>query len=278
MIHGGAHCGACFQATVDRRPGWAYDFVARGHAVIVPDWPGVGRSGYIPFQDMTGEKVVEGLSALIQEIGKPLNLLTHSMAGCYGWRLAELHRDLVTTVIGVTPSPPGNIQEPAILIEETSEHVELETFGRRMVVDLTRPNFPSDETIDVKYIGESTFFPRELLSVYKASLLALPPRILVQRRNIHDSQVRLSHPESLKGLRAFIITGTADLDHPRNVDEDIAIWLNQQGALAHYCYLGDLGIVGNGHMLMLEKNSHQIANIMIDWLEAALNLRTVSQT
>jgi hypothetical protein len=42
----------------------------------VPDWPGIGRSGHIRFEEMTGEKVEEGLSGLIREIGKPLVLLT----------------------------------------------------------------------------------------------------------------------------------------------------------------------------------------------------------
>ena len=47
MVHGGAHTGACYQRTADGRPGWAYRFAERGYRVVVPDWPGTGRSGYI---------------------------------------------------------------------------------------------------------------------------------------------------------------------------------------------------------------------------------------
>jgi hypothetical protein len=36
LVHGGGHTGACFLATIDNRPGWAYDFVRHGHRVIVP--------------------------------------------------------------------------------------------------------------------------------------------------------------------------------------------------------------------------------------------------
>jgi hypothetical protein len=32
-------------------------------------------------------------------------------------------------------------------------------------------------------------------------------------------------------------------------------------------YLGDVGITGNGHMMMLEKNNQAIAAFMADWLE-----------
>jgi len=41
----------------------------------------------------------------------------------------------------------------------------------------------------------------------------------------------------------------------------------ESGARAEFCWLGDRGIVGNGHMLMLEANSDQIAGIIMDWIE-----------
>jgi pimeloyl-ACP methyl ester carboxylesterase len=53
LISGGAHTGACYLATADGRPGWAHAFVRAGYKVAVPDWPGVGRSGSIPFEDLT---------------------------------------------------------------------------------------------------------------------------------------------------------------------------------------------------------------------------------
>ena len=62
LICGGGHTGACYLATVDGRPGWAQAFVRAGYKVAVPDWPGVGRSGYIPIDDLTGDVVV-GASA-----------------------------------------------------------------------------------------------------------------------------------------------------------------------------------------------------------------------
>ena len=40
------------------------------------------------------------------------------------------------------------------------------------------------------------------------------------------------------------------------------------GAEADFIYLGDLGITGNGHMLMLERNSDALAQLIIDWIES----------
>jgi hypothetical protein len=37
---------------------------------------------------------------------------------------------------------------------------------------------------------------------------------------------------------------------------------------ADFIYLGDLGITGNGHMLMLERNGAALAQLIIDWIES----------
>jgi len=269
MVHGGAHTGACYQSTADDRRGWAYLFAERGYRVVVPDWPGIGRSGYIPLDKLNGAKVVEGLGALIRSLGGPVVLLTHSMSGCYGWRLLELHGDIIATVVGVAPGPPGNIQRQAPVYQETDTMIETEQSGSRVRVDKTAPVVPSREFIERKLVGASRYFPRDRLADYAASLRPLPPNILLERQNVHGRQVRVSDPDKLAGKRILVITGTDDLDHSREVDGAIVTWLNALGAKADFCFLADRGIVGNGHMLMLEQNSDEIAGIILDWLESA---------
>jgi len=269
MVHGGAHTGACYQSTADDRRGWAYLFAERGYRVVVPDWPGIGRSGYIPLDKLNGATVVEGLGALIRSLGGPVVLLTHSMSGCYGWRLLELHGDVIATVVGVAPGPPGNIQRQAPVYQETDTVIETEQSGIRVRVDKTAPVVPSREFIERKLVGASRYFPRDRLADYAASLRPLPPNILLERQNVHGRQVRVSDPDKLAGKRILVITGTDDLDHSREVDGAIVTWLNALGAKADFCFLADRGIVGNGHMLMLEQNSDEIAGIILDWLEGA---------
>jgi pimeloyl-ACP methyl ester carboxylesterase len=270
MIHGGAHSGACYQRTAAGQPGWAYDLAAGGYPVVVPDWPGVGRSGYVSHERMTGELVVDGLSGLIATLPEPLVLLTHSMAGCYGWRLAELHAEQIRAVIGVAPSPPGNIQPATPVLKETDLSLTLETFGRIMHIDKTALNVPSEEAVSAKYVGASRFFPRDRMAEYRSSLLGVPPRILAQRRNVRGTQVRVSDPARLAGLPVLVLTGTEDIDHPRETDEAVVAWLNAQGAAAEYMFLAEHGIVGNGHMMMLEDNSAVIADLILNWLKRAL--------
>ena len=47
-------------------------------------------------------------------------------------------------------------------------------------------------------------------------------------------------------------------------------YLKQAGVDATWMALGKMGIHGNGHMMMLEKNSDQIAAAMADWLDKAM--------
>ena len=267
MIHGGAHSGACYQRTADGRPGWAYVFAARGYRVVVPDWPGTGRSGHVAPDALDGTSVVNGFTALIRRLGGPLILLTHSMSGAYGWRLAELNGDLIHAVVGVAPAPPGNIQQPAPVYAESETTIETQASGRRVSIDKSTPVLPTRDFIERKLIGESRFFPRGRLAEYAGSLRPTPPRLVLERQNVHGSQLRVSDPQKLSGKRVLVITGTDDLDHPPDVDGAIVTWLKANGAAAEFYFLGDRGIVGNGHMLMLEENSDAIAGIIMDWLE-----------
>ena len=46
-----------------------------------------------------------------------------------------------------------------------------------------------------------------------------------------------------------------------------AKWLTQAGVKTKYVNLEDVGIRGNGHQFMSEKNSEEISNFFMDWLE-----------
>jgi len=48
-------------------------------------------------------------------------------------------------------------------------------------------------------------------------------------------------------------------------------YLRQAGVGVSFIKLADLGIHGNGHMMMLEKNSDQVAQVIADWLDTAVD-------
>lgn len=270
MLHGGAHSGSCYELTMDGRPGWAYLFARHGFHVVVPDWPGCGRSGALDPDALDAETVVAGLSRLLSSLEGPLVLLAHSMGGALAWRLAERQAGRLAALVGVAPGPPGNIQPVPTILSETDDEIEVETIHRRLRLP-KRGTVPNDPAfVRDKLVGDSRHFPAALVDTYAASLLRTPSGLLRQRINIGASQIRVEDPARLAGLPVLVLTGTADLEHPRETDEAIVAWLNGVGARANFIWLGDRGIEGNGHMLMLEENSDRIGAIILEWLAAAL--------
>ena len=268
MVHGGAHSGACYQRTADGRRGWAYLFAERGYRSVVPDWPGTGRSGYIPLDQLNGATVMEELGALIRSLGAPVILLTHSMSGCYGWRLLELHGDIIDRLVAFAPGPPRQHPEDRAGLcgnrpRDRDRSIRSARAHRQECAGDSHSRFRGAQA----HRCEPIFPARADRPGYAASLHPIPPNILLERQNLHGRQVRVSDPSKLAGKRVLVITGTDDLDHAREVDGAIVTWLNGNGAKADFCFLGDRGIVGNGHMLMLEDNSDEIAGIILDWLE-----------
>jgi len=47
-------------------------------------------------------------------------------------------------------------------------------------------------------------------------------------------------------------------------------YLEQAGVRPTHIRLADIGIRGNGHMMMMEKNSDQVAGVVADWLDKTL--------
>ncbi len=270
LIHGGSHTGACYLSTADGRPGWAYAFAAHGYPVVVPDWPGSGRSGYVPDAELTGELVVRGLGRVLQSLGRPAIVLTHSVSGTFGWKLLERYGPCIESLVAVAPGGPGNIMRPAEVLSESPELVEVCTVHGGPVLRLHRNQpFVVERGFALKkLIGAGKRFPASCIDAYLARLTPTAPRLLLERVNYAGSALRVDEFEHFKGKRVAVITGTDDADHPTSVDRPIVEWLNQHGARAQYIALGEHGIVGNGHMMMLEDNSDEIAAAIHAWLQS----------
>lgn len=266
LVHGGAFTGSCYLTTPDGRPGWAHDFVRHGRRVIVPDWPGIGRSGGIRVDDITGGVVVEGLGALLRHLATPVVLLVHSMAGPYGFRLVETHGELIQTLVAVAPGPPGNIQQVPQVLRESDTEVEIATPAAKVSAPKTGSWRPPAAFARDKFIGASERFSPEFFPALLAATVPVPAKVLLGRLNYRSQQLAVSRPDGFAGKRILVLTGSYDPDHPREVDQATVDWLRGLGAEVDYHFLTEHGIAGNGHMLMSEENSREIADHIAAWL------------
>lgn len=283
MFPGGGQTGGYYRTTPDGRPGWADYFVGRGHVVHLTDWPGQGRCGYVPPSEVTYEYVVDAVEAVVRKIGDPrLVVFTHSMSGPMGWKLLEQAGDMVGLVVAVGPGAPGNIMEAPCrreedpdradrageIVEERDDYLHLRIRGNDLIVDLNATTTGMGEYTTKHAIGGSTRFLHEYGGVLASSRSYVPPPLMAQRVNWRGSAIRLGDDADLTGERVLIVTGSADVNHPQEVDGKTADFLAGLGADVQFMWLADLGVIGNGHVLMSEDNSDEIADLIGDRIDA----------
>jgi len=70
-----------------------------------------------------------------------------------------------------------------------------------------------------------------------------------------------------------VLIVTAEASYHATYDHCTVKYLEQAGVRPTWIRLGDSGIHGNGHMLMLEKNSDEIAEAISRWVSKAVHER-----
>jgi pimeloyl-ACP methyl ester carboxylesterase len=263
MVHGGGHTGSCYLTTPDLRPGWAPRFAASGRDVFVPDWPGHGRSPIrADFARLGTTDVAAALLRLLEEVG-PAVLLVHSASGPMGWWMTEQRPDLVAAVVAVAPGPPANLlkqlpDDPAAILalrDDTSA-------GCPVYATEDSPVWLNAD-FAAAFWANAPRFPRHALKSYLGSIVPESARILNERFNIGGRGLKIQDPRSLGGHRILIVTGDHDPRHPRALDATTADFIG-----AEFAWLPDRGIHGNGHMMMIEDNSDELAAMILGWLDA----------
>jgi pimeloyl-ACP methyl ester carboxylesterase len=233
-------------------------------------WPGTGMRGDPLFDafyatqvpmiaDFTEQQELnrDALIALLEKIG-PAILLTHSQSGAYNWPVADARPALVKAILAVEPQgPPGHNVD---FIGAPDYFKEL-TEG------------PSAQG---RSAGTKAFGLGDVPLTYSPPVTPGSPLSLVQEgRPERPGFVRCwrqAEPvRQLPNLRHTpILILTSEASFYATYDHCTAEYLEQAGVHNTHLRLEELGIHGNGHMMMLERNNRVIAGVLADWLEKAL--------
>ena len=307
MIHGGSQSGTNFTGTPDGREGWAQFFLRQGYAVYVVDqagrgraayqderygpatklsldttmrrfvaperyqlwpqarlhtqWPGAGTPGDAIFdqfyasqlpsiENFTLQQVLnrDALLDLLMKIG-PAILLTHSQSGTFGWPVADARPDLVKAIVAVEPNGPPFF--------DTQNAQPPEWFR-----DATEQARPWGITAD-----PLTYSP----PAGRASDLAIVQQKEPDGPDVVRCWSQASPARQLPNLQRFpILILTAEASYHAPYDHCTVRYLEQAGVHPTWIKLAEVGIHGNGHMMMLEKNNQDIARVISRWLGEAL--------
>ncbi|KIX99877.1 uncharacterized protein Z520_04513 [Fonsecaea multimorphosa CBS 102226] len=239
-------------------------FTAPKHAAKWPQaklhtqWPGTGQRGDPIFDQfyasvlpsmcslvMQQQATKAGLVALLERIGCPSILVTHSQGGPGGWLAADACPSLVKAIIAVEPNgPPFSGTHP-------SEGVRRARMWGLADIPLT---------FEPPITDPSEFH----LVTIPATQEGRSPVILQD-----DRAGRAVH--KLKNLQDIpVLVEVGEASYHAEYDHATVAFLRQAGVACDFVRLEELGIKGNGHMQMLELNNLAIAEVLQEWIEGKL--------
>jgi pimeloyl-ACP methyl ester carboxylesterase len=187
------------------------------------------------------ELTVPALTELLDLIGQPTIMILHSGVASYGWAVADRRPKLVKAIIAAEPVAPPI---------ETAERRSPGTYtpGRLWGLSGVPMTYdpPAKEASELKTVKQDKPDAPDLIPCV---VQQEPARKLV----------------NLQGIPVLNVAGEASYHRP--YAHCIAKWLNQAGVKTTFVGLESVGLRGNGHQFMVEKNSDGISKYFMTWLE-----------
>ena len=198
--------------------------------------------GQLQFVANQAELTVPAGVALLDRIGSPVILLTHSQGGGMGFNVADQRPNLVAGMVAIEPGGPqiGNVDTAKV--EYT--RVNPNSWGLTGMPMHYDPPFNSPADIKTHLVPSER--PGDEVGCY---LQDEPVHKLTPLEHMH------------------VLSISAEGTYHRAYDPCIPKWLNQAGVKDDFVRLEDVGIHGNMHEMFLDKNSDQIIKFIDDWLQ-----------
>lgn len=305
FFHGAGQTGTDWLQTPDGRPGWAYFFIKQGYTVYMVDYPARGRSAYVPevdggltirtapnleqiwtdlvaqgnwpqakkFTQWPGEGPKKGKMgdpifdnfaktqvqflmggkqaqlnldahvALLEMIGTPVILITHSQGGEFGWQVADARPKLVKAILSAEPGGPPI---KSVDIAKIAYNANSSSLGWGLTSLPLHYDPPVSNPSELQPVLEEKSEGPDVVPCY---LQKEPAHKLINLKDIP------------------VLDVSSEASYHRVFDSCIPKWLNQAGVKAQYVKLEDVGLRGNEHEMMLDKNSDEIAKFFANWIE-----------
>ena len=224
-------------------------------------WPGTGRIGDKVFDEFAKSQVQylagtrgetltrDAYVALLDAINTPVILLTHSQGGTAGWLVADARPNLVKAIATVEPQAPPirGVDNVKVAYNQSAGPGG----GGGQSWGVTNSPITYEPAI-----GD----PKELRTLLEAQAPS-PDKV--------PCYVQQEPARKLKNLQNVpVLLMSMEASYHREYDHCLAKWLAQSGVRTQYVEAETVGLPGNSHVMMLEKNSADIAKYIGTWLSA----------
>jgi pimeloyl-ACP methyl ester carboxylesterase len=258
MIHGCCLSAKTWETTPDGRMGWGEYFVRKGRATYLPDQVGRARSGF----DATAINAVK-LGRATPDKLPPVNMATAQLA----WSVFRIGPEY--------GKPFPDQQFPMAYIDEMFKQVIPD-----LIAGVSSPNPTQSHLASLsKDLGgaivmghsQSGFFPEEAALRDPSGIRGL---ISLEPGGCSAATLKDSEYAVLAKIPTIVVFG----DHIADVQTNT--WANavkdctayvarikSMGGDATLMSLPAVGMKGNGHMFMQDRNSLEIADLMLKWID-----------
>ena len=301
MVHGSTHTGAALESTPDGREGWFPYFVRKGVSTYIVDQSGRGRSGFDHSVLHEAEARInagdpKAATGLIPNFGRITD--NGAWTAWFGHLLPAGSN--ITTGTLIRHGDPADPEKPADGRPHVAPRFPMDAvaeYYKQLVpnAEVTLPGSTCASCTPQNLSPANTWTPQNLALLVErlgGAIVATHSqsgimghhmvRILKDRNNLHlvkgliTIEGGCSLPNS--GLSAadfdaipyLALKGdytATSAQCQATVDAINARRSAKQGsARAEYLKLDEMGILGVTHMMMLDSNSNQIADLMIDWV------------
>lgn len=305
MTGGGGQGAYSLIQTPDGRPGWAYDFVRQGYTVYMMDYPGQGRSAFIPGLD--GSLVPPRSGPLMEEVwsgGRPASTAASSWPQAKKYtqwpsnapnkgKMGDPVFDYFAKTELQTVTGPNQEKRTVEAVEQL-----LDLIGQPVILMLNsgiaasgwvvadarsklvkgivavEPVAPPIENAERGARGPGRVWGLTNLPVHYDPPIEKASDLETVRQDSADGPGLIpcwiqKEPArklvNLEGIPVLNVSGEASYHRP--YAHCVAKWLNQAGVKTAFVKLEDVGLSGNGHQMMSEANSAGIAKYLQTWLE-----------
>jgi pimeloyl-ACP methyl ester carboxylesterase len=261
MIHGGALSGQGYETTPDGRMGWSEYFLRAGRPVYVVDQAGRGRSGF----DGTGYNAVK-LGGKAPKDQASVQIIGHE----YAWTWFRI-------------GPKFGMAFP-----DTQFPVDaVDAFYKMWIPDLNsslaspNPSFSDLAALSQKIGGavlmghsESFMFPEQAALINPTAVKGI---ISLESGYACATPYTQQQLSTLARIPILIVFADHHSDAPEPFGSrwtmsmgqcrDFAASVQREGGDVTFLHLPEIGIHGNTHMFMLDKNNLQIADLLLEWID-----------